>query len=402
MNGADTSWILTATALVLMMTMPGLALFYAGLVQAKNILSVLMHCVAIACLASILWFVLGYSLAFTEGNAFIGGLSRIGLAGIERDTLSGTIPESLWVIFQMTFAVITPALMVGAFVERIKFSAVLIIAGAWLLLVYVPVTHWVWGGGWLAEMGVIDFAGGIVVHVTAGVSAAVIALMLGARDGFPNGVRPPHAPWMVMVGASLLWVGWFGFNGGSAVAANGDATMAILVTHLSAATASLVWMVIEWVKFGKPSIVGIVTGTIAGLATITPASGSVGPMGAIVLGLAGGVICFYAVDFVKSKMNVDDSLDVLAVHGVGGATGTLLLAFLLAFGSGGAGYGEGVTAFGQFGVQAIGVVATAIWSLVATVVIVWVTKMLVGLRVDKEAETTGLDLAVHGETGYRH
>ena len=301
MNGADTSWILTATALVLMMTMPGLALFYAGLVQAKNILSVLMHCVAIACLASILWFVLGYSLAFTEGNAFIGGLSRIGLAGIERDSLSGTIPESLWVIFQMTFAVITPALMVGAFVERIKFSAVLIIAGAWLLLVYVPVTHWVWGGGWLAEMGVIDFAGGIVVHVTAGVSAAVIALMLGARDGFPNGVRPPHAPWMVMVGASLLWVGWFGFNGGSAVAANGDATMAILVTHLSAATASLVWMVIEWVKFGKPSIVGIVTGTIAGLATITPASGSVGPMGAIVLGLAGGVICFYAVDFVKSK-----------------------------------------------------------------------------------------------------
>jgi Amt family ammonium transporter len=402
MNGADTSWILTATALVLLMTMPGLALFYAGLVQAKNILSVLMHCVAIACLASILWFMFGYSLAFTEGNALIGGLSRIGLVGMERDSLSGTIPESLWVIFQMTFAVITPALMVGAFVERIKFSAVLIIAGAWLMLVYVPVTHWVWGGGWLAQLGVIDFAGGIVVHVTAGVSAAVIALMLGARNGFPSGVRPPHAPWMVMVGASLLWVGWFGFNGGSAVAANGDATMAILVTHLSAATASLVWMVIEWVKFGRPSIVGIVTGTIAGLATITPASGSVGPMGAILLGLAGGVICFYAVDFVKHKMNIDDSLDVLAVHGIGGATGTLLLAFLLAFGSGAAGYADGMNAMSQFGVQAIGVVVTAIWSLVVTVVIVWITKKLVGLRVDKEAETTGLDLAVHGETGYRN
>jgi len=402
MNGADTSWILTATALVLLMTLPGLALFYAGLVQAKNILSVLMHCVAIACLASILWFMFGYSLAFTEGNALIGGLDRIGLAGVERDSLSGTIPESLWVIFQMTFAVITPALMVGAFVERIKFSAVLLIAGAWLMLVYVPVTHWVWGGGWLAQMGVIDFAGGIVVHVTAGVSAAVIALMLGARKGYPDGVRPPHAPWMVMVGASLLWVGWFGFNGGSAVAANGDATMAILVTHLSAATASLVWMVIEWVKFGRPSIVGIVTGTIAGLATITPASGSVGPMGAIVLGLAGGLICFYAVDFVKHKMNIDDSLDVLAVHGIGGATGTLLLAFLLAFGSGASGYAEGMTAFSQFGVQVVGVVVTAIWSLGATVAIVWVTKQLVGLRVDQEAERTGLDLAVHGETGYRH
>ncbi|MFT6657109.1 ammonium transporter [Maritalea sp.] len=402
MNGADTSWVMTATALVLLMTLPGLALFYAGLVQTKNILSVLMHVVAVACLASILWFMFGYSLAFTEGNAFIGGLSRIGLAGIERDSLSGTIPESLWVIFQMTFAVITPALMIGAFVERIKFSAVLIISGAWLLLVYVPVTHWVWGGGWLAQLGVIDFAGGIVVHITAGVSAAVIALMLGARTGFPHGVQPPHAPWMVMVGASLLWVGWFGFNGGSAVAANGDATMAILVTHLSAATASLVWMVIEWVRFGKPSIVGIVTGTIAGLATITPASGSVGPMGAIVLGLVGGLVCFYAVDFVKSKMKVDDSLDVLAVHGVGGASGSLLLAFLLTFGSGASGYAEGVTAISQFGAQVIGVVATAIWSLVVTVVIVWITKQLVGLRVDKEAETTGLDLAVHGETGYRH
>ena len=402
MSGADTSWILTATALVLLMTLPGLALFYAGLVQAKNILSVLMHCVAIACVASILWVVAGYSLAFTEGSGLLGGLSRFGLAGLERDGLNGSIPESLWIMFQMTFAVITPALMVGAFVERIKFSAVLIISAVWLMVVYVPVTHWVWGGGWLAEMGVIDFAGGIVVHVTAGVSAAVIAFMLGARSGFPSGVRPPHAPWMVMVGASLLWVGWFGFNGGSAVAADGNAAMAILVTHLSAATASLVWMIIEWVRFGKPSIVGIVTGTIAGLATITPASGSVGPMGAIVLGLVGGVICFVAVDFVKHKMNVDDSLDVLAVHGIGGATGTLLVALLLGFGPGGVGYAEGQTAMSQLGVQAIGVVVTAIWSLVATVAIVWVTKALVGLRVDKETETTGLDLAVHGETGYRN
>ncbi|WP_036221899.1 ammonium transporter [Maritalea myrionectae] len=402
MIAADTSWILVASALVLLMTMPGLALFYAGLVQSKNILSVLMHCVAIACVASILWVVAGYSLAFTDGNAWIGGLSRFGLAGLERDGLSGTIPESLWIMFQMTFAIITPALMVGAFVERIKFSAVLIISSLWLMLVYVPVTHWVWGGGWLAQMGVIDFAGGIVVHVTAGVSAAAIAVFLGARDGFPKNVRPPHAPWMVMVGASLLWVGWFGFNGGSAVAADGNASMAILVTHLSAATASLVWMVIEWVRFGKPSIVGIVTGTIAGLATITPASGSVGPMGGIVLGLVGGFVCFYAVDLVKHRFNIDDSLDVLAVHGIGGATGTLLVALLLGFGPGAVGYAEGQNALSQFGVQLVGVVATAIWSLLVTIILVWLTKKWVGLRVGQDEETSGLDLTVHGETGYRH
>ncbi|AVX03280.1 ammonia channel [Maritalea myrionectae] len=402
MIAADTSWILVASALVLLMTMPGLALFYAGLVQSKNILSVLMHCVAIACVASILWVVAGYTLAFTDGNAWIGGLSRFGLAGLERDGLSGTIPESLWIMFQMTFAIITPALMVGAFVERIKFLAVLIISSLWLMLVYVPVTHWVWGGGWLAQMGVIDFAGGIVVHVTAGVSAAAIAVFLGARDGFPKNVRPPHAPWMVMVGASLLWVGWFGFNGGSAVAADGNASMAILVTHLSAATASLVWMVIEWVRFGKPSIVGIVTGTIAGLATITPASGSVGPMGGIVLGLVGGFVCFYAVDLVKHRFNIDDSLDVLAVHGIGGATGTLLVALLLGFGPGAVGYAEGQNALSQFGVQLVGVVATAIWSLLVTIILVWLTKKWVGLRVGQDEETSGLDLTVHGETGYRH
>ncbi len=299
MNAADTSWILTSTALVLLMTLPGLALFYAGLVQAKNILSVLMQCISIACFASVTWVICGYSLAFAEGNDWIGGLQKAMLLGIDKTSLTGTLPEALFVMFQMTFAIITPALMVGAFVERIKFSAVIVITVLWLILVYAPVTHWVWGGGWLANMGVMDFAGGIVVHVTAGVSAAVIALFLGARQGFPQGVRPPHAPWMVMIGASLLWVGWFGFNAGSAVSAGQDAAMAMLVTHMSAAIASIVWLTIEWVKFGKPSLVGLDTGTIAGLASITPASGFVGPTGAIILGLAGGIICYIAVDFVK-------------------------------------------------------------------------------------------------------
>ncbi|MEM7068150.1 MAG: ammonium transporter [Pseudomonadota bacterium] len=401
MNAADTSWILTATALVLLMTLPGLGLFYAGLVQAKNALSVLMHCIAIACLASIVWFVAGYSLAFTEGNALIGNLDRVLLSGIDRETTSGTLPESLFAMFQMTFAVITPALMVGAFVERIKFGAVMMISALWLLIVYAPVTHWVWGGGWLAGMGVIDFAGGIVVHVTAGISALVIAVMLGSRKGFPKKVLPPHAPWMVMIGASLLWVGWFGFNAGSAVAADQNAGMAMLVTHLSAATASLVWVVIEKLKFGKPSLVGLVTGTIAGLATITPASGTVGPLGGIVLGIAGGMICYFAVDFVKTTMKVDDSLDVLAVHGVGGATGTILVAFLANFGDGAAGLAEGVTAISQAGVQITGVVSVAIWSAIATVVIVLVTRAVVGLRTTEDEEIEGLDFSHHGETAYR-
>ncbi len=401
MNAADTSWILTATALVLLMTLPGLGLFYAGLVQAKNALSVLMHCIAIACLASLLWFGLGYSLAFTEGNSYIGGFDRIFLSGIDRETLSGTLPESLFAMFQMTFAVITPALMVGAFVERIKFGSVMMISGLWLLIVYAPVTHWVWGGGWLAEMGVIDFAGGIVVHVTAGVSALVIAIMLGARKGFPEKILPPHAPWMVMVGASLLWVGWFGFNAGSAVAADQNAGMAMLVTHLSAATASIVWLVIENIKYGKPSLVGLVTGTIAGLATITPASGSVGPLGGVILGLAGGIICYFAVDLVRHKMKIDDSLDVLAVHGVGGATGTLLVAFLAGFGDGGTGLAEGVTPSSQFMVQLIGVVSVAAFSAIATVVIVLITKAIIGLRVSDDEETEGLDFSHHGETAYR-
>ena len=401
MVAADTSWILTATALVLLMTLPGLALFYGGLVQAKNLLSVLMHCIAIACLVSVLWFLVGYSIAFSEGTPYFGLFDRFAMAGIDRETVSGTLPESLFAMFQMTFAIITPALMVGAFVERIKFGAVMLISALWLLLVYAPVTHWVWGGGWLAELGVIDFAGGIVVHVTAGVSALVIAVMLGARTGFPNKINPPHAPWLVMIGASLLWVGWFGFNAGSAVAADQNAAMAMLATHLSAASASLVWLVIEKIRFGKPSVVGLVTGTIAGLATITPASGTVGPLGGVILGLAGGVICYYAVDLIKFKLKIDDSLDVLAVHGVGGATGTLLVAVLASVGTGGTGLADGMSIGGQLSVQAIGVIATAIWSVVATVLIVFVTRAIVGLRVDEQEEIEGLDYAHHGETSYR-
>jgi len=401
MNGADTAWILTATTLVLFMTLPGLGLFYAGLVRARNILSVLMHCMAIACLASIVWVLVGYSLAFADGNALVGGLSKMFLAGVGRETLfpDTGLPESLFVMFQMTFAIITPALIVGAFVERIKFAAVLLFLGLWLVVVYAPVTHWVWGGGWLSSMGVMDFAGGIVVHVTAGVSAAVIAVMLGARRGFPSHVQPPHAPWMVMVGASMLWVGWFGFNAGSALTAGGDAAMAMLATHLSAATASLVWLVLEWVRFGKPSLVGLVTGTIAGLATVTPASGFVGPAAGVLLGLAGGVLCYFAVDLVKQRFKIDDSLDVLAVHGVGGAIGTLLTAFLAGL-PGGSGLGEGASVFSQFGVQLTGVVAVAVWSLFASFIIVKLVSALVGLRVHEEDEVEGLDFTAHGESGY--
>ena len=402
MNGADTAWILTSTALVLFMTLPGLALFYAGLVRVRNILSVLMHCMAIACMASLLWLVCGYSLAFAEGSAVVGGLSKMFFAGIARDVVfDGTgLPESLFFMFQMTFAIITPALMVGAYVERIKFSAVLIISALWLLIVYSPITHWVWGGGWLAGMGIMDFAGGIVVHATAGVSALVIAAMLGARRGFPRQIQPPHAPWMVMVGASMLWVGWFGFNAGSALSAGADAAMAMLVTHVSAATASLVWLLIEWQRFGKPSLVGIVTGTIAGLATITPASGFVGPAGGFILGLVGGFACYIAVDVIRNKMKIDDSLDVMAVHGVGGILGTLLVAFLALPAFGGAGLAEGVPAMSQFTVQLIGVVTACIWSAVATFIIVKITQALVGLRVSEEDEVEGLDFTAHGETGY--
>jgi Amt family ammonium transporter len=381
--------------------MPGLALFYAGLVRSKNILSVLMHCAAICCLASVIWLAIGYSLAFSGDGAYIGDLSKVFLSGVTRDSVSGTIPESLFFSFQMTFAVITPALIVGAYVERIKFGAVLMITSLWLVLVYAPVCHWVWGGGWLSELGVYDFAGGIVVHVTAGVSALVIAKMLGNRSGYPDQIQPPHAPWMVMVGASMLWVGWFGFNAGSALTAGTDASMALLVTHISAATASLVWLVIEWLRFGKPSLVGLVTGTIAGLATVTPASGFIGPMGGFICGLAGGIVCYYCVDLVKVKFNLDDSLDVFAVHGVGGATGTLLVAILILPIFAGVGLGEGVSVFNQIVVQATGIISTVIWTVLATTAIVLITKKVTGLRVEDEDEVEGLDYKAHGETGYK-
>ncbi len=330
LSDGNTAWILTATALVLFMTLPGLALFYGGLVHSRNLLSVLMHCFTICCLASVLWLIGVYSLAFGDGgsvNAWIGGLGKSFLAGVGTDTLFGDIPETVFFMFQMTFAIITPALIVGAYPERMKFAAVLLFSGLWLILVYAPVAHWVWGGGWLADMGVMDFAGGLVVHVTAGASALVIAIVLGSRRGFPREITPPHSPGMVMMGAAMLWVGWYGFNAGSALAANGSAGMAMTVTHLSAASASLTWMTIEWVKHGKPSLVGLVTGTIAGLATITPASGFVGPVGGLVYGIAAGAVCYWAVNLIKQKFEIDDSLDVFAVHGVGGALGTLLAAF---------------------------------------------------------------------------
>ncbi len=400
-DSGDTAWMLTSTALVLFMTLPGLALFYGGLVQSRNVLSVLVHCMAVACAASLLWFVGAYSLAFGEGSVLLGGLGKAFLAGLPRaEAHPGTrIPETVFFMFQMTFAIITPALIIGAYVERIRFGAVLLFSCLWLLVVYAPVAHWVWGGGWLAAMGVMDFAGGIVVHVTAGVSALVAAWMLGSRRGFPHQISPPHAPWMVMVGASMLWVGWFGFNAGSAVASGADAGMAMLVTHLSAATASLVWLGIEWWRFGKPSMVGLVTGTIAGLATVTPASGFIGPIGGVLLGLAGGVLCYCAVSLVKHRMKVDDSLDVLAVHGVGGATGTLATAFLALplF----AGVGLKTDVVTQFGVQFAGVAAVALWSAVATAILIRVTKALIGLRVSEEEELTGLDQIAHGESAYK-
>ncbi len=401
-NGADTAWILTATALVLFMTLPGLSLFYGGLVRANNVLSVLMHCFSIACLASVLWLVVVYSLAFSDGgawNGLIGGFDRMFLAGVDKDTLSGTIPESLFFMFQMTFAIITPALIVGAYPERIKFAAVILFSGLWLILVYAPAAHWVWGGGWLADMGAMDFAGGVVVHVTAGVSALVLAVMLGGRRGFPNELRPPHSPGMTMIGASMLWVGWFGFNAGSAVAANGDAAMAMTVTHISSAAGAISWAVAEWIRFGKPSLIGIVTGMVAGLATITPASGFVGPAGALFIGLAAGLVCQYVTGLIKQRFKIDDSLDVFAVHGVGGALGTVLTAFFGAEVLGGFGLAN-ATMGAQLGVQVLAIAAVAIWSGVGTWLILTICLKFTGLRVSRDEEIEGLDIVAHGERGY--
>jgi Amt family ammonium transporter len=390
--------MLTATILVLFMTLPGLALFYGGLVRAKNLLSVLMQCFAIACLASVLWVVGLYSLAFSEGNSWIGGFGHLLLSGIGIDELNGnTFPETVFVMFQMTFAIITPGLIIGAVVERMKFSAVLLFVTLWLILVYVPVAHWVWGGGWMMQNGVLDLAGGIVVHTTAGVSALILAAMLGPRNGFPRRLHPPHSPGLVMVGASMLWVGWFGFNAGSQIAANGSAGMTMLVTHIAAAVASLTWMTVEWLKTGKPGLVGIVTGMVAGLATITPASGNVGPLGAILLGLLAGLVCYFACGIIKNRFGIDDSLDVFAVHGVGGIMGSVLVAV---FGVSALG-GTGVDSMGsQLVTQLIGVGTTVLWSGVLTFVIVLVVKAVVGLRLDPEDEETGLDQASHGEGAY--
>ena len=405
MSGADTAWILTSTALVLFMTLPGLALFYAGLVRAQNVLSVLMNCFAIACVISIVWLVLAYSIAFGDGgagNQWWGGLGKWFLAGVGVDTLrEGTqLPESLFFMFQMTFAIITPALIVGAYVERIHFAFVIAFSVIWVLLVYAPVVHWVWGGGFLADMGVIDFAGGIVVHVTAGVSSLVLAMMLGRRRGFPSELQPPHNPGMTMIGAAMLWVGWFGFNAGSALAANGAAGMAMLVTQIASATAAVTWMLVEWIKHGKPSVLGIVTGAVGGLVAITPACGSVGPMGAIAIGLAAGCLCFWGATSLKHKLGYDDSLDAFGVHGIGGMVGAVLTGVFAAESLGGVGLAEGMTIGSQVWAQIAGVLFTIVYCGVLSFVILKIVDAIVGLRVAEEEEDRGLDISLHNEQGY--
>ena len=402
MDTGNTAWIITSTALVLFMTLPGLALFYAGLVRASNILSVLMHCFTIACISSIAWLVIAYSIAFSGTGSYVGDLGNLFLANLSRDSMSGDIPESVFFMFQMTFAIITPALIVGAYPERIKFSFVAVFSLLWVILIYAPVVHWIWAeGGWLYEMGVRDFAGGLVVHLTAGITALVIAYFLGPRDGFPNSVQPPHNPGLTMMGACMLWVGWFGFNGGSALAANGDAGMAILVTHISAATATIVWIIIEKVKFGKSSLVGAVTGCIAGLASITPASGSVGPMGGLIIGLVAGGVCYYMVNIVKETFNIDDSLDVFAVHGIGGLLGILLIPFLTAESYGGIGYDEGSNFSDLMTTQVIGAVSVGLFTLVGSVILLLITRSIFGLRVSEDSQEEGLDVAEHGQSGYK-
>ena len=400
-NAGDTAWILTSSSLVLFMTLPGLALFYAGLVCSRNVLSVLSQHFAIACLMSILWVVVGYSLAFSgDGTGLIGNLDKMFLK-IENESNVGGIPEFLFAMFQMTFAVITPALIIGAYVERIKFSVVLIFSSLWLLLVYCPVTYWVWGGGFLGQMGVKDFAGGIVVHTTAGVAAVVIAIVLGKRDSFSkNQLTPPHSPVLSMIGASMLWVGWFGFNGGSALAADLTASKAILVTHIAASLGAFSWIIIEWLRFGKPSLVGMITGMVAGLATITPASGFVGVEGAIILGLLGGIICYIGVELIRIRLKIDDSLDVFAVHGIGGMLGTILCGYLISKAFGGVGFDESLTAFDHVKIQAYSVFATIVWTAIVTYLILKIISFFTSLRVSEDDERTGLDTSSHGESGY--
>ncbi|MGH8442854.1 MAG: ammonium transporter [Nevskiaceae bacterium] len=406
MNSGDTAWLITATALVLFMTLPGLALVYGGLVRTKNVLSILMQCFVIACIVSVIWVLYGYSLAFAPGGPAVGGLSKAFFANIGEDALVQTIPETVFAMFQLTFAIITPALVVGAFAERMKFSAMMLFSALWLTLVYLPVCHWVWAAdGWLLKKNLLDFAGGTVVHTTCGVAALVCALVLGKRAGFPAAPLMPHNMTMTAMGAGMLWVGWFGFNAGSALAANGNAGMALLATHVAAAAGALAWMAVEWLRYGKPSVLGVVTGLVAGLATITPASGYVGPGGALVIGGVAGLVCFTATNYMKRAMGVDDSLDVFPVHGVGGMTGTLLAGVFASTGLGafsGQGYAEGMTMGTQLAVQAQGVLSVAGYTAVVTFVLLKAVDFLTGLRVSPEAETMGLDTAEHNERGYNY
>jgi Amt family ammonium transporter len=403
LDAANTAWMLAATVLVLFMTLPGLALFYAGLVRAKNVLSVLMQCFAITCVVTLAWVVCGYGLAFGDGgghNAWIGSLDRVFLSGIDVKAVKGSIPETVFAMYQLTFAIITPALVIGAYAERVRFSGMLLFSLLWLLLVYVPVAHWVWGDGWLAKKGLMDFAGGTVVHLNAGVAALVCAIVLGRRRGFPETAMPPHNMTMVVTGAGMLWVGWFGFNAGSALAADGAAGMAMLVTHIGAATGAFAWMTCEWLKYDKPSALGVVTGMVAGLGTITPASGFVGPVGALVIGGAAGVVCFFATNYMKRALRIDDSLDVFPVHGVGGIVGTFLTGIFVSATFGGIGYPDKMTMGEQVGVQLLGIVVIGIWSGVLTWLLLKLTDAVTGLRVSAEEETEGLDTVLHNEKGY--
>ena len=399
LDTGDTAWILISTGLVLFMMIPGLAMFYAGLVRTRNVLSVFMHCFGIAALITVLWTIFGYSLAFTASNPFIGNLSKSFLSGVTVDSLSGTIPELLFFVFQMTFAIITPGLFVGAFAERMKFSAVLWFSGLWCVLVYLPITHMVWGeGGYFGAMGVFDFAGGIVVHITAGAAALVAAILVGKRTGYPEQPMPPHNMTMNLVGTAMLWVGWFGFNGGSALAANGQAAMAVVVTQISPSVAALTWIFIEWIKNGKPSALGFATGAIAGLAAITPASGTVGPLGAFAIGLCSGVVAYWAATWLKRTCGYDDALDVVGVHGFGGLVGVLLVSFFASTSLGGT--VEGLNMGKQFGIQAFAAVGAAVYTLIVSFIILKVIDKVSGLRVDEETEADGLDVSEHGETGY--
>jgi Amt family ammonium transporter len=399
-DAANTAWMLTASVLVLFMTLPGLALFYAGLVRTKNVLSVLMQCFAITCIVTLAWLAIGYSIAFGEGDSWWGGTGKAFFAGIEVKTVKGSIPETVFAMYQMTFAIITPALVIGAYAERVRFGAMLLFSLLWLLIVYCPLAHWVWGDGWLQKRGLMDFAGGTVVHLNAGMAALVCALVLGRRRGFPDTAMPPHNMTMVVTGAAMLWCGWFGFNAGSALAADGSAGMAMLVTHIGAATGAFAWLLCEWLRYGKPSVLGIVTGMVAGLGTITPASGFVGPIGALAIGAAAGVACFGATSYMKRVLKVDDSLDVFPVHGVGGLLGTLLTAVFVSTTFGGVGYPEKVTMGEQFVTQLIGVAVTALWSGVLTWVLLKLVDAIVGMRVASEEETEGLDTVEHNEKGY--